>query len=525
MRVVICLLFAVATSLIGGNVADAFQPPASITGQFVSTRTAAGRIQQVTPCLSPASPRLSTTQLEAINPLVTSLASPVGAIAVLAFVVLVHESGHYLAARTFGIKVEEFSIGIGPKILGFQALGNDFNLRAFPLGGYVRFPENYNQTLARIADDLNMLQDDRKAPEWQRKLSNFVSLGSYNEQLENLESALVADEQKNLPFWKKIFSGGKSTTTPKQVTLQEEPYEIEYYDDPDLLQNRPWPERAVVISGGVIFNIILAFIIYFGEISGGGLTKPVFDAGAKVNVMPISTAASSGKLSQGDVIMAVNGSPLSNVASPSAANSQKAIGEFIATIRATPEGESLKLSILQAGSKTAKDVSIQPKSNGQAQSIGAMLGPNFSMQTIKSTSPVEAAKLATVAVKDITSETFTGISQFASTAFKSKAAGGGGSQLSGPIGLIRTGSEVVSSSDLATVAVFAAAISINLAVVNALPLPALDGGQMVFILVEALMGKKVNQQVQENITGVAVLVLFVLSLSTTVGDVQNLFTK
>jgi membrane-associated protease RseP (regulator of RpoE activity) len=523
MRLVICLLFAAATSLVV-NVADAFQPPASITGHSISVPRTADRRQQVTPCLSPASPRLSMTQLEAVNPLVTSLASPAGAIAVLAFVVLVHESGHYLAARTFGIKVEEFSIGIGPKILGFQALGNDFSLRAFPLGGYVRFPENYNQTLARIADDLNMLQDARKAPEWQRKLTNFVSLGSYNEQVENLESALAQDEQKNLPLWTKLFSGSKSTT-PKQATLQEEPYEIEYYDDPDLLQNRPWPERAVVISGGVIFNIILAFIIYFGEISGGGLTKPVFDAGAKVNVMPISTAASSGKLSQGDVIMAVNGSPLSNVASPSAANSQKAIGEFIATIRATPEGESLKLSVLQAGSKTAKDVSIQPKNNGQTQSIGAMLGPNFSMSTIKSSSPAEAAKLATAAVKDITSETFTGISQFASTAFKSKAAGGGGAQLSGPIGLIRTGSEVVSSSDFATVAVFAAAISINLAVVNALPLPALDGGQMVFILVEALMGKKVNQQVQENITGVAVLVLFVLSLSTTVGDVQNLFTK
>lgn len=78
------------------------------------------------------------------------IASAVGAIAVLAFVILpiVHESGHYLTARALGIRVEEFGIGFGPKLLGWTAFGNDFSLRAFPLGGYVRFPKHHVTTKA-----------------------------------------------------------------------------------------------------------------------------------------------------------------------------------------------------------------------------------------------------------------------------------------------------------------------------------------------------------------------------------------
>ena len=79
--------------------------------------------------------RKSSSQLEA-SPLAALASSPLGAISVLAGIVVVHEAGHYLAARSFNISVEEFSVGFGPKLAGFKALGNEFNLRAFPLGGF-----------------------------------------------------------------------------------------------------------------------------------------------------------------------------------------------------------------------------------------------------------------------------------------------------------------------------------------------------------------------------------------------------
>jgi len=87
-----------------------------------------------------------------------------GSLLVLSFVVTIHELGHYMAARSFGMNVTEFSVGIGPKIFGFTALGNDFSLRAFPLGGYVRFPENYNVTLL----------EQRQEEEMEKRLNQFV---------------------------------------------------------------------------------------------------------------------------------------------------------------------------------------------------------------------------------------------------------------------------------------------------------------------------------------------------------------
>ena len=72
---------------------------------------------------------------------------------------------------------------------------------------------------------------------------------------------------------------------------------------------------------------------------------------------------------------------------------------------------------------------------------------------------------------------------------------------------------------------FAAAISCNLAVVNSLPLPALDGGQLVFVLAEGLIGKKVDQKRQEEINALALFLLLAFSLNTAVGDVGRLIFK
>jgi len=97
-----------------------------------------------------------------------------------------------------------------------------------------------------------------------------------------------------------------------------------------------------------------------------------------------------------------------------------------------------------------------------------------------------------------------------------------GQGMSGPVGVIKVGSDVVSSKDFAAVLGFAAAISVNLAVVNSLPFPALDGGQLVFVLSEALTGKKIDQKKQEAINASFLFFLLLVSFSTTIGDLSLL---
>jgi membrane-associated protease RseP (regulator of RpoE activity) len=255
-------------------------------------------------------------------------ASPIGAVGVLAFIVLIHEAGHYTAARhIFGMAVEEFSIGFGPRIAGFTAWGNEFNLRALPLGGYVRFPENYNITQAQEMQELQYetrLENRERAQELRKEqggpwnVLNFVSFGAlekkmFREQKEADQQAQIQlweEQVSKQTWWSKTFGGNKKMTPP---LLEDEAdlaadYEIEYYDDPNLLQNRPWYERAVVLSAGVFMNFVLSLTLYFGVIGfGNGIPQPVFSPGVIVNQMPRQDGAAYGRLQQGDIILSVNG--------------------------------------------------------------------------------------------------------------------------------------------------------------------------------------------------------------------------
>ena len=255
----------------------------------------------------------STTELELAPALTAIASSPIGAISVLAGIVTVHEFGHYLAARSYNISVDEFAVGFGPKLGGFKAFGNEFNLRALPLGGYVRFPINYDvnatQQLEQAARDAFMQR--RKDEEWGpvQDFINIATFGIWDErrrrQRKEQQALQEVEEASKRSWFQKAVGVGN---IPKKVEVDPEDFEIEYYDDPDLLQNRPWFQRAVVLSMGVIFNMILAFSLYFGEIRfGSGIPEPVFDSGVVISQAPLKGGASVGILQEGDVIVGVNG--------------------------------------------------------------------------------------------------------------------------------------------------------------------------------------------------------------------------
>lgn len=114
---------------------------------------------------------------------------------------------------------------------------------------------------------------------------------------------------------------------------------------------------------------------------------------------------------------------------------------------------------------------------------------------------------------------------------KSRKEGGGGGaggkgaglgDLSGPLGVISSGAEAARLNGGEGLLTFAATLSMNLAVLNALPLPALDGGQLLFVFIEVLRrGKRLDVQTQENVQVAAVLVLLALTVTATTGDLAG----
>lgn len=217
-------------------------------------------------------------------------------------------------------------------------------------------------------------------------------------------------------------------------------------------------------------------------------------------------------------------------ASPSLYKSQESISNFISKIRETTPGDALHLSVMDSKTKTVADVDIQPTPMSSADpnsplSIGVMIGPNFKGQErIKADSIFDAVSIASTEVYQSSSQTAKAILAYLGTVVQGKAASSG-QQLSGPIGVIKTGSDVVATNDITAVIGFMAAISINLAVVNSLPLPALDGGQMIFVLAEAVTGRKVDQRLQESINSAALLFLLVVTFSTAIGDISKIAVK
>ncbi len=212
---------------------------------------------------------------------------------------------------------------------------------------------------------------------------------------------------------------------------------------------------------------------------------------------------------------------------PTKFNAQDTISNFIEEIRSTTPGDALHLSVMKATTKEMVEVDIKPVRANENDaksplSIGVMIGPNYvGNQLVKANNPIEAAAIAGSEVYEETVQTARSILTYLGGLVLGGSAPAGQS-LSGPIGVIKTGSSVVSTKDVTAVIGFAAAISVNLAVVNSLPLPALDGGQMLFVLSEALTGRKIDQKKQEAITSSFLLFLLIVSLSTAVGDITSL---
>ncbi|GMH81523.1 hypothetical protein TL16_g08957 [Triparma laevis f. inornata] len=396
--ILICLFLLLPTSL------PFLLPPPTTRPSLPTLRSPPRR----SPPLPPSSSSSSSTSLSS-SPL-----DPLLSLSTLASVILIHELGHYLAARTLNIKVSEFSIGFGPKLFSFtrSIINNkmngeeeniEYSLRVLPIGGYVKFPENYNSSL--------VMEEELKGREkFKEKLNvekNEKGILGMFEWLNEEEEGVVK---------KKVKSGSKpKITTP--------PKEIEYYTDPNLLQNRRPRDRFIVLSAGVVFNFLLAFILYFGSVLfGPGLLKTEINRGVLVTSEPIPYSPSSGILHKGDVISSFNGVNLLKL--PSDVNViEKEISEIIKTIKSTETGNEIEIG------RGSERITIKPSlAVGRSYpTIGVSLSPNFSgVSKIKTRNVFEAVKLSVQEVCKVTKSTTKGLASFFESILPKFGGGGGG---------------------------------------------------------------------------------------------------
>ncbi len=221
-------------------------------------------------------------------------------ITVLGFLIFFHEMGHFLAAILQGIYVDGFSIGFGPSIIQKKYKDITYSFRAFPLGGFVSFPD---------------------------------------EEINNID--------------------------PK---------------DPNLLKNRPIFQRVIVISAGVLANLILAYTILIINVNTVGIPYDP-EPGILVLATQPEKAASLAGLEPGDKILKIETNVLGI--------GDKAVSTLVKEIQSSSE-KPISLEIDRNG--VFKDITLTPKDVDGKGTIGAQLQPNIRKETIKTKNLYEIFK-------------------------------------------------------------------------------------------------------------------------------------
>lgn len=354
--------------------------------------------------------------------------SVLAAISVLALLIVVHELGHFSAARLQGIHVNRFSIGFGPILWKYQGPETEYALRAIPLGGFVGFPDD--------------------------------------------------DPDSEIPP-----------------------------NDPNLLKNRPILDRAIVISAGVIANLLFAYLVFVTQFATVGVPEN-FDPQPGIlvpQIMAESSPAAKAGLRSGDLIVAAEGERLE---AP-----QEAIPKFIKLIQNSAE-QPVELTIQRGNRELNLTVTPELNPDGKAV-IGVQLQPNGVVQYRRANNVFEVFSMAAQEFQGMLVRTVQGFAMLI-TNFSQMAG-----QVAGPVKIVEQGAGLV-QADILRLFPFTAIISINLAIINILPLPALDGGQLAFLLVEALRGKPLPERIQENVMQTGLVLLLGLGVFLIVRDTTQL---
>ncbi|MEN3011879.1 MAG: RIP metalloprotease RseP [Dictyoglomus thermophilum] len=330
-----------------------------------------------------------------------------------------HEFGHFIFAKIFGVKVYEYAIGFGPKILEIKGKETRFVLRLIPIGGFVK--------MAGV-DDINL-------PEFE-------------------------EVPENRRFYRKA----------------------------------PW-QRFLILFAGSFMNFVFAIILFI-SIFLIGIPQPIPVVDKVLENKPASMAG----IMPGDRLLYINGQKIEDISD--------AVRLITGSIKAPGEEKFIEVTLERDGNI----LTFRVKPEWSEERKGGVIGIVFKTVPKKYSLPAS--------VKN-------GILMFVNAlllifyVFKALFSGAQGVSITGPIGIAKMTGEVASMG-LIYYLNFIALLSVQIGIFNLLPIPALDGGRILFIIIEKIRGKPIETSKEEIIHWVGFLILLFLMLLVTFFDILNL---
>ncbi|PID00194.1 RIP metalloprotease RseP [Sporosarcina sp. P29] len=415
---------------------------------------------------------------------------------VIAFIVIFgtlvafHEFGHFLFAKRAGIMVREFAIGMGPKILAIRKGETQYTIRLLPLGGYVRMAgEDFDTVELQPGYRVGLLlnaQDEIEKIYLNRNVSNPNILNVEVEKSDLDKELYIEGYDEDGQFVHLKISRTAMIIEKGQETLIA-PYDRQF-------ESKSLGSRALAIFAGPLFNFILAFFIFLalGLMNGVPTNEPIIS-----EVKPDTPAELAG-MKKDDLITGVDGKSIDSWPKFSEAIQKSA-------------GVPMSIEVDRAGKQVVLDVvpdTVEDAGQEFGQ-IGVMYSSPLEKGFIKSiVFGAEQTYTWTVKIFELLGMLVTG--QFTIDA------------LSGPVGIYKA-TEEVAQHGIFNLMNWGAVLSINLGIMNLLPLPALDGGRLLFFLFEGLRGKPIDKQKEGMVHFVGIMLLMVLMLVVTWNDIQRFF--
>ncbi len=434
----------------------------------------------------------------------TSILSIILGLLVLGFLVFIHELGHFLAAKWCGIRVLAFSIGFGNPIIKKNYKGTEYRLSTIPFGGYVKMAgENPDEGRAGAPDEFP------SRPVWQRALVAVAGpVANYITGMLMLWVMFMYGVQQPLYYDRPIIGAVADTSAASDAGLLAgdslisiNNRQIKNWNDVDAAFALQQQNYKVVISrDGQQKHLDMSLKNNgdaFPQDLTGGMLPPLPAVVADINK---NSPAENAGLKSGDTILTINGYRI---------HSWFQLSQIIGSYKG---GESLKISIARNGSNL--EVDIKPEYNEQTKRHLIGIRVDEGEKKIVSYPPMVAMEKGLDKTWEYTTMIFDVIGKMFAREVPA-------SQLSGPLGIIPA-SGFMALQGISPILQLMALIGIQLAVLNLLPLVITDGGQLLFLLIEAVRRKPVSVKTQIIANKIAIIFFLMLFLFVTFHDVRRL---
>ncbi len=422
---------------------------------------------------------------------------------VLGFMILIHEFGHYAAAKYFGVRVEVFSIGFGKRLLGFRKGETDYRISAIPLGGYVKM-SGENPMDDRTGDPGEFLSH----PRWQRfivalagpamnvllaiALLTGVYMVHYEYPAVLDEPAVVGWVNPNTPADKAGIQKGDKIV---RVDGIENP-NWEQVDVKDALSPNQ-PLKFAIERDGKITEKVLVPEPY-GPNQYGTMGWVPRESSVTVTTLEHGMPAEKAGLKVGDQILTANGEDI------------PAVQALIQMLKRTKD-QPLEIAVLRSGQKQTFTVKPVFDQGGSGQEPAFRIGiASVPTKVVKLNFP-DALKRS---LSDNKKSSFLILELLQKMAQHKVSM----RQVDGPIGIGSAVGAAAREEGWTPLLLITAAISLNLGIMNLLPIPILDGGVILLLLIESLMQKEISLPIKERIYQAAFVFLVLFAVMVIYND-------